>query len=384
MTIAIGLLMIIGALFIYSAGCTGEEHPVQSLYDYRRQITWMVVGMICYLFFAIYDYREWSRLSWWLYGVSVLLLVVVLLVGTRVYGGQRWLAVFGMRVQPSELAKLANIIILARIMSRPGTSLKGIKPVATVLAVVMVPMLLVMREPALGTALIFLPMAFLVMFVAGVPVRTLAVLVMVGFVGVIVLLTALFLPEKLGVSEAGQQRILRLAGLSEYQKDRIVAFFQPDKDPLGVGWNKTQSEIAVGSGGVSGKGFKKGTQNILGFLPRSVAPTDFIYSVIAEEKGFWGSVVVLFLFGSIVTFGLQAAFMARDKMGRLLCVGAVAMIFCHVFINIAMTVGLLPITGLPLPLLSYGGSFMIVTMSALGIVQSVYIRSRPAEQLLLF
>lgn len=373
-TVAIGLLMVIGILFVYSACYVSEEQPVKSLY--KRQIVWVAVGMICYVLFAMYDYRKLARLSSWLYGAGVFLLVLVLLVGTQVYGARRWLMFFGIGVQPSELAKLATVIILARIMSRPGADLRRMRPVAVALAVVIVPVLLVIKEPDLGTAMIFLPMTFIMIFVAGVPGKTLGVLFMIGLIGVMVLLGVLFLPEKLGVSEAGQRRILRLTGLSGYQKDRIVAFFQPGKDPLGAGWNKMQSEIAVGSGGALGKGYLKGTQNTLGFLPRSVTPTDFIYSVIAEEKGFLGSVVVLSLFSSIVAFGMQTAIMATDKIGRLLCVGVVAMIFCHVFINIAMTVGLVPITGLPLPLLSYGGSFMVVTMSALGIVQSVYIRSR--------
>lgn len=382
MTVAIGLLMVIGVMFIYSACSFSEEYSVK--YLYKRQITWIAAGIICYMLFAIYDYRNLGKLSSLLYGTAVFLLIFVLLYGKQVYGARRWLELPGIMVQPSELAKLAMLIFLARIMSRPGTNLRQIKSVVTILAVAIIPVLLVMKEPDLGTAMIFLPITFIMMFVAGVPLRALGALVIIGLTIVMILLCGVFLPQKLGVDEAGQQKILRFLALNEYQRDRIVVFFQPGRDPFGTGWNKTQSEIAVGSGGVWGKGFKNGTQNILGFLPRSVAPTDFIYSVIAEEKGFSGSFVVLFLFGFIVVSGMQTSLMARDKMGRLLCVGVVTMIFSHVFINIAMTVGLMPITGLPLPLLSYGGSFMIVTMSALGIVQSVYIRSRPPEQILLF
>jgi len=189
----------------------------------------------------------------------------------------------------------------------------------------------------------------------------------------------MFLPAHFGMSENAQEKIIGLTGLKEHQRDRIMTFFQPDKDPLGAGWNKTQSEMAVGSGGVWGKGFQQGTQNILGFLPKSVAHTDFIYSVIAEEKGFFGSVTILLLFGTIIAAGMQTAVISRDRMGRLLSVAVVAMIFCHVFINIAMTVGLMPITGVPLPLLSYGGTFMVVTMSSLGILQSVYVRCQSVE-----
>jgi rod shape determining protein RodA len=213
------------------------------------------------------------------------------------------------------------------------------------------------------------------MFVAGSPFRYLGSLAAVGVTMVALLLAALFLPARFGADEAKQQRIRGLTGLSDYQCGRIEVFFHPEKDPLGAGWNKRQSEIAVGSGGMWGKGYLHGTQNILGFLPRSVAPTDFIYSVIAEEKGFAGSLTVLVLFAFLLMLGMMAALRTRDAMGRLLCVGVASLFFCHVFINIAMTVGLMPITGLPLPLLSYGGSFMVIMMSALGIVQSVYIRS---------
>ena len=143
---------------------------------------------------------------------------------------------------------------------------------------------------------------------------------------------------------------------------------------MGSGWNKRQSEIAVGSGGLTGKGFLNGTQNILGFLPRTVAPTDFIFSVISEERGFAGSMAVVLLYGVLVVCGFYAAMVARDKMGRVLCVGIVTMIFTHAFVNMAMTIGVLPVVGIPLPLVSYGGTFMVITLFALGLIQSVYVR----------
>jgi rod shape determining protein RodA len=214
------------------------------------------------------------------------------------------------------------------------------------------------------------------MFAGGVPARTLAVLVMIGVAAAGVLIGVLFLPARLNASEETQKKVMNVVHLHGYHKDRIKVFLDMDVDPLGAGWNKLQSKMAVGSGGIWGKGFRRGTQNILGFLPPSISPTDFIYSVIAEEKGFAGSTVVLLLFGVIITVGLLAAMMSRDKFGRVLCAGIIAMLFCHVFINIAMTVGIMPIIGVPLPLLSYGGSFMIVMMAVLGITQSVYIRSQ--------
>ncbi|MBN1557550.1 MAG: rod shape-determining protein RodA [Lentisphaerae bacterium] len=367
------LLSALGVLFVYSACYASVEGTMRALY--RRQLLWAGVGLAAYLGFAAFDYRRLRRLTWWIYAGSLLLLVLVLLIGTEISGARRWLMVFGIGLQPSELAKLAVVLALARKLSRPGESLGGFGALAGVLALVLAPMILIIQQPDLGTAMVFLPAAFVMMFAAGVPLRSLLVLLAAGSCAVGVFLGSLFLPARLGVSEEGQARIISAVGLRPYHRDRIEAFFNPERDPLNAGWNKMQSEIAVGSGGVWGKGYLKGTQNILGFLPRKVAPTDFIYSVIAEETGFVGSTVVLVLFGGLLVLGARTACAARDKMGRLVCAGITATLFVHVFVNIAMTVGIMPITGLPLPLLSYGGTFMVVTMASLGIIQSVHIRS---------
>jgi len=373
MTTAVLVLLVIGVMFIYSSCYISEELPVRAYY--KKQMVWAVVGLMCYMGFALSDYRRLRRISWWAYGASLLLLLVVLLGGEFVSPDRRRLMLLGVGVQPSELAKLAAIVVLARKLSRPGVNLGGGRALGSVLLVALVPFLMIMEQPDLGTAMVLVPTTFAMIFVAGVPWRALGALMMIGVLGAGVFLGAMFLPERLGVSEEGQQKILRMCRLREYHKERILVFFAPEREPLVGGWNKMQSEIAVGSGGAWGKGFLKGTQNILGFLPRSVARTDFIYSVIAEERGFFGSVVVLLLFGVITAVGMLTALSARDKMGRLMCVGIVMMVFCHVFVNLAMTVGLMPITGLPLPLLSYGGSFMVVMMAALGIMQSVHVRS---------
>jgi rod shape determining protein RodA len=377
MTLAVLSLLVIGVLFVYSACYISQEQPVRTLY--KRQAVWTVVGLLCYAVFACLDYRRLRRFSWWAYAACLFLLVAVLIVGTRIYGARRWLMFFGIGLQPSELAKLATIIVLARKLSRPGLNLGETRSLAEIALIILVPFALIVKEPDLGTALVFLPTAFIMILAAGMPGRKLLLLLGVGAAGIVALLGALFLPRALDLNPETERQIMRAVGVSSYHRERLVGFFRADRDPLGSGWNKRQSEIAVGSGGTWGKGFLKGTQNILGFLPRSVAPTDFIYSVIAEEKGFFGSATVLGLFGLILVSGFRAALASPDKFGRMLCVGIATLVFCHVFVNIAMTVGMMPITGLPLPLLSYGGSFMVVTMSALGMVQSVYIRSRRPE-----
>jgi rod shape determining protein RodA len=280
----------------------------------------------------------------------------------------------GVGVQPSELGKLAVIMAGAALLSPPAEKFERLPSMGWLFLLAGIPMLLVMKEPDLGSALVYVPVTLAMLYVAGARSRPLALLVLSGVVLVTVVLAAVALPEKLGVTPERQDRFFRALRLSDYQRDRIEVFLQPGKDPMGAGWNKRQSEIAVGSGGLAGKGFLKGTQNILGFLPRTVAPTDFIFSVIAEETGFAGSVTVLVLYGILMVCGLYAAMVARDKMGRVLCVGIVTMIFTHVFVNMAMTIGLVPIVGIPLPLVSYGGTFMVVTLFALGLIQSVYVR----------
>lgn len=374
MIIVIAMALVLGVLFIYSSCYIREEQPVRTFY--KKQIMWIALGALCYGICAAYDFRRLVRSGGFLYAACLVLLLLVLVMGRRIYGARRWLMlVGGIGVQPSELAKLATLIYFARLLSLPELNLEKPKTFFTLMGVLALPVVMILRQPDLGTAMAFIPPVFIMMFVAGVPLRYLLSVVAVGVVSASLILGALVLTDNENLSEETRVRIQKVIPLGEYQQDRLKVLLWPDRDPLGAGWNKNQSEIAVGSGGVWGKGFLKGTQNILGFLPRSVAPTDFIYSVIAEEKGFVGSAFVLCIFAAIVVLGCRVAVLTPDRMGRLLCIGIVAMVFCHVWINIAMTVGLMPITGLPLPLLSYGGSFLIMTMSALGILQSVYARS---------
>jgi rod shape determining protein RodA len=224
--------------------------------------------------------------------------------------------------------------------------------------------MLIMLEPDLGSALVLIPICFGLMFVAGVRGKHLALAVALGIV-----LAGVGLPIMWKLKE-------NRTGRRDYQKDRLTVFFHRDYDPLGAGWNLNQSLIAVGSGGMTGKGYLQGTQNLLGYLPRSVTPNDFLFSVIAEEEGFIGSVVIILLYAVLLFSGLRIAANARDRLGMLLATGVVVMLFFHIFINVGMTIGLMPVTGLPLPLLSYGGSFVLASMTALGLLQNVWIHRR--------
>ena len=368
-------LLGIGIIFIYSATCNFPEQAGVRLHE--KQLGWAALGLVCFFGFALTDYHQLLRPAWWLYIVGLLLLVLVFVphVGLKMYGAKRWLQLAGVRFfQPAELMKIAFVILLARLFGYPGRSVRRWRYVIIGVLATFLPTVLIVKQPDLGTAMVFLPVLLAVMFAAGVPGRAITFFLISGGLIVLLALSAILLPPRLGLPEQKHKQLLMRAGINPYQRERVLVFFDSQRDPLGSGWNKAQSQIAVGSGGLFGKGFFQGTQNILGFLPRPVKPTDFVFSVIAEEKGFVGALTTLACFGALLYGGLRAAALAGDKMGRLLCVGLMTMVFCHIFINIAMTIGLVPITGIPLPLVSYGGTFMVSTMSALGIVQSVHIR----------
>jgi len=345
---AIGLI-VFGVIFIYSAVHHGSDLrrdlPV-------RQIRFAVAGLAALVMMTVVDYRRLSSHAWLLYALGLVLLVLVLVVGSPVRTASRWLEIAGTPVQPAELAKLSTITMLAAYLGRPGLSIRSPIVLLVSLLIVGIPFVLIAVQPDLGTAFVLLPVLFMMLFLAGMPLRYLLLLVMLGLA---LLPVGWFM-------------------LGDYQQERILVFLDPGRDPLGAGWNKIQSEIAVGSGSLFGKGFLGGTQNTLGYLPRTVAPTDFIFSVIAEEAGFLGAAGMLAAFALLLGRGVEIALVARDRFGQLLATGLATMIFFHVFVNVAMTIGLVPITGLPLPLISYGGTFMVSIMLALGIMQSIYVR----------
>ena len=357
---AIVVLLVLSGLFIYSADYR-NDHAVGGLMG--RQLVWVLIGLACYGGAAFLDYRKLNSTHWWIYLAGLISLVLVLFIGMSVYGSHRWFSFSGITVQPSEFAKLAVIFTLASWLGDPATDIERFKTFMLAFVLAGVPFLLIAMEPDLGSAMVLLPIVVLLLFCAGIPLRPLLILIGMGVVALLILIVwVLFFPDS--------------CPLEDYQKSRILVYLNIHQDPLGAGWNKLQSQIAVGSGGWFGKGYLKGTQNILGFLPRTVAPTDFIYSVVAEETGFAGSSLLLVLYTTVVVRCMSAAVQARDTFGRLLAAGIGVLIFSHVFVNIAMTIGLMPITGVPLPLMSYGGTFMVTTMTALGLVQSIYLRRR--------
>jgi rod shape determining protein RodA len=360
--IALGLLAT-GLTFIYSASWRGEETGIVGAW-FSKQIWWAAIGGVVALALVALDYRVWIRQAWWAYVISLALLGLVFVpsIGRKVYGAYRWLVILGVPVQPSEFAKVALVLVLARVLGGGAVHPRSFGTVVLVLILMAIPFVLILQEPDLGTAMVLVPTAIFMLFAAGMAWRYLIGLGLLGLGGI-----------AFGFSPLARHV------LSDYQHERILTFLDPSRDPLGSGWNALQSAIAVGSGGVWGKGFLNGTQNVLGFLPRTVSPTDFIFPVITEETGFIGASLLLLAFAVLLSCYLRTAWTAKDPSGSLLATGIASLLFCHVFVNIGMTIGLLPITGVPLPLVSSGGSFMVSTLAGFGLVQSVYVRRMRRE-----
>lgn len=371
--LAIVVLVGTGLAFIYSASKIVDDQPVERCY---RQLMWFGISVVFAAYIVATDYRKLARDAWWVYGITIFLLVLVLVVGKTMGGAKRWLFFMGMGFQPSEFAKIATIVLIARYMSRPDVDLDRWRSAGIVFLIAGVPIGLIAMEPAIGTAFVFVPATLAMMYIARVANKILVTLAVAVVTYAVVALVIIFVPAELGCNEKTQARLLKCVALKPYHQKRVKAIIHPGKDRLGADWNKEQSEIAIGSGGLYGKGFRNGRANILCYLPKTVAPTDFIFSVVAEEEGFLGGLAVLLLFTIVIVTGLWTAATAADTLGRLLCVGVTTLVFTHVCINVAMTMGRLPVIGLPLPLMSSGGSFLISMMAGLAIIQSVHVRRR--------
>ena len=355
-------LMSIGAAFVFSA--TEGYQATLPWYKqmYVHQIIWYVVGLAAAASLLVVDYTRLARWSWVVYGGTILLLIAVLFIGSKVHGGKRWIALGPFGLQPSEFAKIGFILLLANFLSRPAEELRRPRVFYAALGLTLVPFLLIRQEPDLGSALVFPAICLAMMFVAGVPGRMLIRLVMAGgLLTVLVVAAILFAPAKLNIAS--------------YQKARLLTYFGRSKN-YDDKYNVEQSLISVGSVGFKGKGWRHGTQDSLGFLPRAGAHNDFIFSVIAEEEGFVGSVVVLALYTVLLFSGIKIASQARDHLGQLLAIGVVTLLFCHVFINVGMNIRMMPVTGIPLPLLSYGGSSVVCSLVAIGILHNVHMYRR--------
>ncbi|MDD3154687.1 MAG: FtsW/RodA/SpoVE family cell cycle protein [Victivallaceae bacterium] len=353
--IPVALLLGISVVFIASIGKQIGTAGAEKFYI--RQLCWIAAGFCAWTALGLPDFRIWKILAPAFYLAVMLLLVAVPLVGVKVYGATRWIELpMGVRLQPSELMKPALALLLAALFSRAKVNSFGTLLVAGV--VTMLPFYLIIREPDLGGAIILLPLAAAIVFVAGLKKR---LLLLIGSV-VILMGAAAIMNEVLEIHPL----------LKSYQKARIVAFLNPEYDPRGANHNQLQSLLAVGSGAWTGKGLGQGTQNTLGFLPQTVSNNDFIFSVIGEETGFLGALAVLFLYGWLLCSIAMTGVRSRNRFGMLFCCAVATFLFVNVFVNIGMSIGLTPVTGLTLPLVSYGGSSLLCVMASLGIVQSIH------------
>jgi rod shape determining protein RodA len=371
-------LGLFGVFFIYSA-----QLSVGGI-NWIIQLVWLTGGAAIYVTVSLIDYRFWLSVAHWFYGLAMLPLLVVLIpgIGSERYGAQRWLDFGFFAFQPSETAKVAVLLMTASLLVRSqiGTVRQSLGVLGKLALAVGFPLVLILLQPDLKSAIVLPPMVFSMLFVSKLSARFFA-----GALAAFLLIVSIVAWDTwryANFMESHNYSYLRDRGkfephsfvpLHDYQRNRIISFVAPDKiDPMGIGWNQRQSLISVGSGGITGKGWTEGTQAQLGYLPRSVAHNDFIFSVIAEEKGLLGSLTVLSLFGLVLFNGIRIAGLARDRLGTVIAVGVTVLFMVHVFVNIAMTIGLVPITGIPLPFISYGGSFVLSCCLLQGLVQSVY------------
>lgn len=339
-------LAVFGVLVLYSAGrsvSTPTPH-------YLKQTIFFVMGCGIALTIACIDYRVLISLAPIGYIVGLILLVLVLTVGKVVKGSQSWIDLGPIGFQPSEFVKLVMVLFLAWLLTRMGRRVQGFAYLIATLGCVAVPTLLIFKQPDLGTAAAMGPIAVAMLYAAGCRTRQLLALALVGLMGLPILWSQ----------------------MKDYQKQRVLTVFNPSADPRGTGYHTIQSKITVGSGGVNGKGYLEGTQTYLNYLPEH--HTDFIFSLLAEEFGFVGSTAAMLLFLAFFARALYIGRTAEDLGGTLIVVGVVTLLAFHAFINIAITIGLLPVTGIPLPFLSYGGSFYLTTMSCVGLILSVNAR----------
>ena len=343
LVIALMLLCCISVAMIYST--TGNWRlPTIQLYA-------IVLGMGLFAVCLSIDYRAMTDKSHFIYLALLALLIYVLLFGTVVFGARRWISLKVFNLQPSEFAKLGVALVLAKFFgeNRRGAPTSGDLIIAGALTIV--PLLLIAKEPDLGTAVTLAPILLGIAYVAGMRMRIL---------GILILVAAVSAPLAWNFA------------LKDYQKSRISTFVDPSQDPKGAGYQQIQARITVGSGGLMGKGFTKGTQGQLRFLP--VAHNDFIFSVLAEEQGFVGVLVVLGLYLLVIWRSLEAARLSKDKLGAYLVMGLLATFTFQVIYNVTMSAGLAPVKGIPLPLMSYGGSSMIATLASFGLILNVRMR----------
>jgi rod shape determining protein RodA len=350
------VLTLIGILTIYSAtrplaGMSGHAD------FYVKQLIWLLLSVIALFVITSFDYIWLYRLSYPLYAVGLLLLLIVLLLGKTSMGAQRWLNLGFFSFQPAEFFRILFVIAFSSYLANLGKETEGFVPVKGLVIFGFIPVLLLIKQPDLGTALLLTALFSVLTISKGISKKIIAVALLISLIA---------------VPFVGH---IFWDGLKDYQKNRLVAFMDPEVDPAGIGYHINQSKIAVGAGEITGKGFLNGTQGPLRFLPEK--HTDFIFAVFAEEWGFMGCIGLLGIYFILFLRGLDTAAKAKDKVGRLMALGITVMFFVYFLVNIGMTLGMMPVVGIPLPFVSYGGTSLLSNFIAAGIL--INIRTRRFE-----
>lgn len=420
LVVVVTLVVAMGILMIYSAGFDPIDKVNNGMY--KKQILWFIFGFILMLMVTFVNYQHLGDYSLYIYGILLVLLLITTIFGTPIRNTRAWLSFGFFSVQPSEFMKLGLVIVLGKYLELRERDIKNFRELLIPSLLTIFPAIIVLKQPDFGTAVIFIPILFAMLFVGGADVSHLiSIIVIAGialivpmiityrewigegsnivldffkdvnmlflisgivlFISIVCFVLNFFIVKKILRKIYIPGSVISIGLLSSvviqnifkvYQKKRILVFLNPDLDPHGSGYNIIQSKIAIGSGGFLGKGFLKGSQSQLGFLPEK--SSDFIFSVVAEEWGFVGSFILISLLAIIVFRGIQIAFEAKDKFGALLASGITSIFTFHILINIGMAVGVMPVTGLPLSFVSYGGSNLIMSMICVGILINIRMR----------
>ena len=358
-TLAIGL-SVFGVFAIYSVTYMREDVYLTEMW--RRQIVWMAIGVVVFFATSLINYRSYLNnaivpLVMYLAGLGFL--VLTHFIGRTVYGAKSWLEIGPINFQPAQLAVVSTLLLLAWLLANTENWVGFWPTIGRILScgiITIPPWLLILIQPDLGECIVWIPALLALLYVGRVPKRYLLVMIIAGLA---------FIP------------VVANFGLKAYQRERLTTFINPDYDLQGAGWTINQSLIAIGSGGFYGKGFTApNTQVQLGFLPATIVHNDFVFAAIAEQLGFVGAITVVGAFAVLLLTGLLIAASAIDDLGRLIAIAIVTFLFTHVYMNIGMTISITPITGIPLPMISYGGSFLVLVLFALGILESIWIHRK--------
>lgn len=349
------LLVLMGFIVIYSTSFKATSLASSS--DVLHQVVFAIIGLVALFVLARTDYRTWSKLSWWLYGGVVAALLVVLIFAHPVLGAKRWIDFGFFQFQPSEFMKLALIIVLAKLYSQNYDQLEHPKFLLISLGYLIVPVALIFRQPDLGSTLVLCVIWLVMTLVSRVRKLYLGLMAVAGIAALPLVYTL----------------------LKPFQKARLDTFLDPTADPLHTGYNVVQSTITVGSGQIFGRGLAAGSQTQLNFLPSLAQHTDFIFATLSEKMGFIGSGLLIVLFAVLLLRGLLIAYRAQDRFGMFMATGIVAMLLFHFFVNVGMNMGIAPVTGIPLPLVSYGGTSLIVALMSIGLLESIAVRRKKLQ-----